>query len=127
MSIFEILKQVAQNIPGCIHTSVVDIDSGMSLAAVSPGHEALGAAGADAYQSDMFRFIQKANNALDAPQATESIVLIGESSVFIATPFHGTAYFWHVVTSIETTIGFTQAIMRKYQQPLEESMAKILH
>ena len=125
-TIFEILHRVAQDIPGCLHTSVVDLDSGMSLAAVSPGQDSLTAAGGDAYQSDMFRLIGQAAEGLKSSPVPESVVLIGERSIFISSPFPQTSFFWHVVTSIDTTIGFTQAIMRKYQQPLVESISSVL-
>lgn len=126
-TIFELLHRVASDIPGCLHTSVVDIESGMSLAAVSLGQDSLSAAGADAYQSDLFRLIEQASEGLESNGAPESVVIIGESAVFISSPFPHTTYFWHVVTSIDTTIGFTQAIMRKYQQPLIDSISNVFH
>lgn len=126
-TIFELLHRVAHDIPGCLHTSVVDIESGMSLAAISPGQDNLGAAGADAYQSDLFRQIRQASEGLQSKRLPESVVIIGEMSIFISSPFPQTTYFWHVVTSIDTTIGFTQAIMRKYQQPLIDSISNVFH
>ncbi len=123
-SIFEILQQVAQNIPGCLMTSVVDADSGMSLASVS--QDTLSAATADAYHADLYRSIERSMNMLENPKPVEGVVLVGESAVFISAPFLESTYFWHVVTDLDTTVGFTQALMRKYRPQVEESLRQVL-
>jgi hypothetical protein len=125
MSLFDLLNQVGDEIPGLKLTSVVEIDSGMPLVSVGPT-EPLAAQGADAYHSDLYRVVARAMEALDAPQRPESFVLRGESSVFISIPFPDLGYFWHVVTETDVTIGFTQALMRKHAHSIEEGLGELL-
>ncbi len=124
-SIFEVLRQAAHDIPGCLIASVVDGQSGMSLAAVCAEDTSL-ADSADAYHADLYRLVYNAMDALDRPMLPDGIVLIAEQAIFISTPFPGSPYFWHVVTRIDTTVGFTQAIMRKYQDRVLASMREVL-
>ncbi|MEM1350436.1 MAG: hypothetical protein AAGI01_17885 [Myxococcota bacterium] len=120
-SIFAVLQQIAQTIPGCRLTSVVDAETGMAIASVSAEGVGSAAAGADAYHADMYRFVGRAMDALGAPQDVESLVLVGDYSVFISLPFNE-RYFWHVVTTRETTVGYTQAMMRRYSVQVAESV-----
>jgi hypothetical protein len=120
-SIFELLSAIASEIPGCISTSVVDIESGMSLAAITR-QDSLSAAGADAFHCDVYRSLQRAASALEGQQHPEAIVIMSQRAVFISLPFGGTPYFWHVVTPLDTTIGFTQALMRKYYHQVDHSL-----
>jgi len=124
-SIFAVLQQVAQTIPGCRLTSVVDAETGMSIASVSAEDVGGAAAGADAYHADMYRFITRAMGSLGSPQGIESVVLVGDYSVFISLPFNE-RYFWHVVTTRETTVGYTQAMMRRYSVQVAESVRGLI-
>lgn len=123
-SIFEVLQQVAANIPGCLFTSIVDADSGMSLASVSPRGE--DAAGADAFHSDLYRLIQRSMQMLESPQPIEGVVLVGDSAIFLSIPFPNSTYFWHMATDLDTTVGFTQALMRKYSGAVTQSLGQLL-
>ena len=125
LSIFEVLQQVANNIPGCLMTSVVDADSGMSLASVTPD-DAVDAASADAFHSDLYRLVHRSMQTLDSPQAVDGLVLVGEHAIFLSIPFPNSTYFWHMVTDLDTTVGFTQALMRKYSGPVMQSMSAVL-
>jgi predicted regulator of Ras-like GTPase activity (Roadblock/LC7/MglB family) len=115
----ELLAQIAQEVPGCLMTSVVDLDSGLALASVS--HDSLAAAGADAYHADIYRALYRAASALEGAQHPEAVVLMSHHAVFLSVPFGGTTCFWHVVTRIDTTIGFTQALIRKYYHAMEQA------
>ncbi len=124
-SIFDVLQHLSAHIPGCLMTSVVDVDSGMSLAAVHHPDIA-GTDAADAYHGELYRLIHRSMDMLDAPQFVEHLVLVGEGAIFLSSPVPATRYFWHVVTGAETTIGFTQALMRKYQAEVERSVVELM-
>ena len=124
-SIFDLLQQISSSIPGCLLTSIVDVDSGMSLAAVHhPSLQATDAA--DAYHGELYRLIHRSMDMLDAPQFVEQLVLVGEGAIFLSSPIPKTRYFWHVVTGCDTTIGFTQALMRKHRADIEESVSQLV-
>lgn len=126
MSLFELLHQVTREIPECVHTSVIDRDSGMALASVSPLTSSDAAAASDAYQSDILRALEQAQDALEISPGLESMMLTSQAHVFIAQPLSQGQYVWHVVTSINTTVGFTQAIMRKHRASLQQSMMTLV-
>lgn len=126
LSIFQVLQQVADHIPGCLMTSVVDGESGMSLASVSPRVDAGAAAGADAFHSDLYRLVQRSMAMLEAEQDIEGVVLVGEAAIFISAPLPQGALFWHVVTDLDTTVGFSQALMRKYLPQVQRAMAYLI-
>lgn len=126
MSLFELLHHVTREIPECVHTSVIDRDSGMALASVSPLVSSDAAAASDAYQSDILRALEQAQEALEIQSGVESMMLVSQTNVFIAIPLSQGQHIWHVVTSINTTVGFTQAIMRKHRAALQQSMMTIV-
>ena len=123
-TIFDLLEQVAQNIPGCLMTSVVDAQHGMSLASVS--RDSLSAATADAYHSDLYKSLHTSMRMLESTQHVEGIVLVGDDAIFLSFPFEDSSYFWHVVTDLDTTIGFTQALMKKFRPMVTQSLSDIL-
>ena len=106
-------------------TSIVDVDSGMSLAAVHHSDVDTTDA-ADAYHGELYRLIHRSMDMLDSPQFVEQLVLVGEGAIFLSTPVPGTRYFWHVVTGVDTTVGFTQALMRKYHHNIEQSVTELM-
>jgi hypothetical protein len=120
-SVFELLNTVAAEIPGCIATSVVDIETGLSLACVTRSNS-LAAEGADAFHCDVYRSLQRAASALEGQQHPEAVVIMSQRAAFISLPFGGTPYFWHVITPLDTTIGFTQALMRKYYHQIDHAL-----
>ena len=63
---------------------------------------------------------------LDSPQTIDGLVLVGERAIFISIPFPNSTYFWHMVTDLDTTVGFTQALMRKYTGAVMQSMSAVL-
>ena len=124
-SLFELLERIAEQLPGCLHTSVVDRETGLALAAVSQG-DPLDSAGADAYHSDLYRLSTFAAIGLPKSSQAEGIVLTGKRSVFVSLPLGETGFVWLVVTKRETTVGFTQAIMRKRGDEIAESLAVLV-
>jgi predicted regulator of Ras-like GTPase activity (Roadblock/LC7/MglB family) len=124
-TIFELLSVIAAEIPGCIATSIVDIESGMSLASIA-GNDPLAAEGADAFHCDVYRSLQRAASSLEGNQHAEAVVIMSQHAVFISLPFGGTPYFWHVVTPLDTTIGFTQALMRKYYHQVDHTVRTLM-
>ena len=125
-TIFEILQRVAGSIPGCAFTSIVDTQSGMSLASVRGGLPLDGSPeGADAYQSELHRLVQRALDALEANQRIQGLVLHSDAFTFISQPLPETEYTWHVVTALDTTVGFSQAMMRKHQADVLSSLVNL--
>lgn len=124
-SLFELLHQVSEQLPGCIHTSVVDLETGLALAAVSEG-DPLDSAGADAFHSDLYRLSQTAAEDFSSGATPDGIVLTSGKSIFVSQPLEGTGFVWLVVTKRETTVGFTQAIMRKKSSQIAESLQALV-
>ena len=125
MALNTTLEAAAAEIPGLRLTSMVDIHSGMPLFSTGPT-DPLDAAGADAFHSDLYRVVSHAMEAIGEGQQPESFVLRGKRSIFVSVPFPRLGYFWHVVTDAQVTIGFTQAIMRKYTAQVERELEELL-
>ncbi|MFU8803802.1 MAG: hypothetical protein ACNA8W_08355, partial [Bradymonadaceae bacterium] len=122
--LFELLEDLTRELPGCRLTSVVSQETGLSLASVA-GTDPLDAAGADAFHSDLYRITSHALAELDFSQSPQGFVLTGKESIFVSLPLEETGYFWHVATDRRTTVGFTQAIMRKHARRIQESVREL--
>lgn len=125
-TLFEMLQELSEKLPGCLHTSVVDQETGLALASVSES-DPIDAAGADAYHSDLYRLTSLALEGMPMSQDVEGIVLSSEVGTFVSVPVEDTGYLWLVVTRRDTTVGFTQAIMRKNLAGLGESLRGLVH
>lgn len=110
-NLLEILDDVSNDVPGCILTSIVSLETGLPLASVSK-IDSEDAAGADAFHSQLYRQIHVAVRELSGEQQIRAVVITADEATFVSWPI-GNDYFWHVVTSPETTLGFTRAMMRK--------------
>lgn len=123
--LFEVLERVARELPSCVLTSIVAADSGLSLACVAP-NENDQAAAADAFHSNLYRVVQSALSELGDDSPIEDVVITGGRRVFVSRPLGDSGYFWHVATSSETTLGFTQAVMRKYQGEIQKGVEELV-
>jgi predicted regulator of Ras-like GTPase activity (Roadblock/LC7/MglB family) len=125
-NLMEILNAVSQEVPGCIMTSVVSHETGLPLASVSVSSvNPEDAAGADAFHSQLYRQIRAAVAELGTDQPVEAVVISADHATFVSWPL-GDDFFWHVVTSPETTLGFTRAIMRKVSGEVQEGVSDLL-
>jgi len=123
--LFEVLDRVASELPGCQLTSIVSLESGLSLACVArDGNDH--AAAADAYHSNLYRLVRNALAELGDVSPIDDVVIVGTRRVFVSRPLGTSGYFWHVSTSVETTLGFTQAVMRKYQGEVQKGIEDLL-
>lgn len=124
MSVFDVLASVRGELPGFISSSVVASDDGLQLASVS-AVDPDDAAAADAFHSDIYRAAARALTEIGtATRAAEGIVVIGDEHVFLSLPLDDT-FFWHVVTRNETTLGFTQAVMRKHRDSMRTAVSNL--
>ena len=119
--LFSVLEDISAQLPGCKMASIVDLESGMQLACVADG-KATSAAGADAFKSELYRKVDELVPLLNAQGSLESVVLESEATTFVSEPVGETGYFWHVATDANTTLGFVQAIMRKFRGRVLESV-----
>ncbi len=124
-SLHEILMELSGSLPGCLHSSVIDRETGLSLTTISSG-DPLDGAGADAYHNDLYRLTEVAlsGGELGGP---EGMVLTSAEARYVSIPLEGTNFLWLLVTRRETTVGFTQAIMRKHGPRVTESLKALLH
>jgi predicted regulator of Ras-like GTPase activity (Roadblock/LC7/MglB family) len=122
--LFDVLRKMADELPGCELTSVVSLETGLSLACVSADQN--GAAAADAFHGEFYRVARGAMNEIGLDGPIEDVVIQGDRRVFVSTPIGDSGYFWHVATSAETTLGFTQALMRKYRDDIEAGVRDLL-
>lgn len=122
-SLIEVLKKFAEKLPGCLHTSIVDRSSGLALAAISEG-DPLRGAGADAFHSDLYRL---SGDLIESggPEAA-GIVLTSREGTFVSQPLGDSGFVWLVITERATTVGFTQAIMRKWHEEIQEGLQALV-
>lgn len=124
MSVFDVLNLVRSELPGFVSTSVVTLENGLQLANVCVV-DADDAAAADAFHSDIYRATHRALREIQgADRRTDGIVLMSEHHMFLSVPLDD-EFFWHVVTQAETTLGFTQAVMRKYREPVRAAVRQL--
>ena len=121
MTLRELLDSVREELPQCELTSVVSLQTGLSLAA-SGSRPAVDAATADAFSGELYRLIAN----LFPEERPDDVVVRGPSHVFVSTRLDDTGYFWHLSTRAEVTLGFTQAVMRKYQQRVTDAVGTLL-
>lgn len=124
-SLHEVLEQMTREFPGCLHTSVIDADTGLALAAASQS-DPLDSAGADAFHSDLYRLSQSALAELPAQTEPRQIVLTSKKAMFLSVAVEPTGYLWLVVARRGTTVGFLQALMRKHTPTIEESVQALV-
>lgn len=122
--LFDVLRKMADELPGCELTSVVAFDTGLSLACVSSSPD--GAAAADAFHSELYRVAGRAMTEIGIDAPIEDVVVQGDRHVYVSSPIGNTGYFWHVATGVETTLGFTQALMRKYRDDIEAGVKELI-
>lgn len=123
--LFDVLKKMADELPGCELTSIVAFETGLSLACVSPNQD--GAAAADAFHSELYRIANTAIGELGVDAPIDDVVVQGERRTFVSSPIGDSGYFWHVATRAGTTLGFTQALMRKYRDEIEQGVRELLN
>ena len=124
-SLHEILHEMAGEFPGCVHTSIVDSDTGLALAAASET-DPLDSAGADAFQSDLYRLSRKALQELPSEGQPREIVLTSKQAIFLSVPVETTGYLWLVVVRRGTTIGYLQALVRKHASRVEDGVRALV-
>ncbi|MEZ4460029.1 MAG: hypothetical protein R3E66_09925 [bacterium] len=54
-------------------------------------------------------------------EKADGIVILGDHHVFLSVPLDD-MFFWHVVTDSETTLGFTQAVVRKHRDAMRQEV-----
>lgn len=122
--LIKMLQEVRNDLPGCKLASIVDRESGMELAAVSE-QKGRSTEGTDAFLSDLYRVMRSAMPAFNLEGEVEAVVLDADETTFVSEPISGTNYFWHVATDHATTLGFVQAIMRKYRDQIREGVSEL--
>ena len=125
VSLHNLLEELAGQLPGCLHTSIIDAQTGLSLAASSET-EPMNAAGTDAFHTDLYRLGRQVAGQVSEEGEVEEMVLSSHRAVFVSTPVKGNGFLWLVVTEPDATVGFTQAMMRKHVARVEESLGELV-
>ena len=125
MTLLELLGQVREELSGCDVTSIVSFESGLSLAA-SADIETHDAAAADAFGSVLYRLLRNAVEDAGLEGAVDDIVIQSPARTLVSTQLGDTGYFWHLSTRPDITLGFTQAVMRKYHGEVEQGVRELL-
>ncbi len=121
MSVFDVLNVIRAELPGFISSSVVGFENGLQLACISDV-DTDDSAAADAFHSNVYRATARALNEVgSSTQTAEGIVIMGDNHVFLSVPLDD-SFFWHVVTKSGTTLGFTQAVMRKHRDAMRNEI-----
>ncbi len=120
-SLSELLNELADQLPGCLHTSVIDGQTGLALVSVSEV-DALDAAGTDAYHNDLYRLSEIALRDTPVSAQVNDVVLSSDEGTFVSIPIGKSGYRWLVVTGRDATVGFVQALMRKHVARIGDSL-----
>lgn len=123
--LLEVLQKVADELPGCELTSVASLETGLSLAAASPGGSR-DASESDAFGAQLYRLLGDALKEAGAAGGVDDVVLIGELRICVVAQLASSGYFWQVSTRADTALGFTQAVMRKFQGQVVEGVTALL-
>lgn len=121
----EMLRGVTGDLPGCLHTSVIDAQTGLALVSVSDT-DGQKAAGADAFLNDLYRLGEDVVDALPASDELHEIILRSDEATLVSVPVEQTGYIWLVAVEPETTVGFVQAMMRKHVERIEEGLGALV-
>ncbi len=97
----------------------------MQLACVAD-EDSAATAGADAFQSELYRNAAELLPLVHSDGPVETVVLESDGTTFVAEPIGDSGYFWHVATDADTTLGFTQAIMRKNRSRVLDGVRELL-
>lgn len=124
-SLYELLEGITHQLPGCRLASVVQQETGMPLVSIS-GDASLDSAGVDAYHGDLYHVIGRALKELGYEESVQGVVLTGKHAIFVSLPLEDTGFFWHVATERTTTVGFTQAVMRKHASAVQVALLALL-
>lgn len=124
-SLYELLEGITHQLPGCRLASVVQQETGMPLVSIG-GDESLDSAGVDAYHGDLYQVIGRALGELSFEESVQGVVLTGKHAIFVSVPLDDTGFFWHVATDRSTTVGFTQAVMRKHATSVQHALLTLL-
>lgn len=124
-SLDQVLDELSGGLQGCLHTSVIDGETGLALASATRS-EGLEAAGADAFHNDLYRLGRDALGALPSRERLEEVVVTSQKATFVSVPVDNTGYVWLVVADSDTTVGFVQAMMRKHVERIEECLAPLV-
>ncbi len=125
LPLHKLLEELAGELPGCFHTSVIDARTGLSLASNSQG-DPINAAGTDAFHTDLYRLGREAAGQLSKAKDVQEMVLTSREAVYLSTPVEETGFLWLVVTEPDSTVGFTQAMMRKHLGRVHESLQALV-
>ncbi len=124
MTLFDLLQSTSDELPGCLTASIVSLDSGLPLATISNLDDD-DAAAADAFHSEVYRNVGAALKELGAEQAVKGMVIEGDNATSISLPLADSGFFWHIVTESRTTLGFTQAVMRKHLETVTSGVHEL--
>lgn len=125
VTLHELLEELAGHLPGCLHTSIIDVQTGLSLA-TSSAVDPMNAAGADAFHTDLYRLGRQVAEQFSTADGVEEMVLSSEEAIFVSTPVEETGFLWLVVTKPDSTVGFTQVMMRKHARRVGQSLGELL-
>lgn len=125
LRLFDVLQRVADELPGCELTSVASLESGLSLASAAPGAER-DVSAADAFGAQLYRLLADALDESGASGDVEDFVIQGRQRTCVAVRLEDSGYFWHVSTTADTMLGFTQAVIRKYQSQVTQGVRELL-
>ena len=125
-SLSDMLQDMVDQLPGCLHTSVIDGNTGLSLVSVSDEVDALDAAGTDAYHNDLYRLSKSTLEGSPLTDEVSEVIMTSRQARFVSVPVGDSGYLWLVVTRRDATVGFIQAMMRKHVEKIGEGLSALV-
>lgn len=121
MHLLDVLQAFSADVPAFLASSIVSREEGTALASITanPRVEVMGA---DAWLAELLVRHDATLAALRVEDTTEDLFITTQRALLIARPLPGTPWFWHVVTSAQTSLGLTRAIMRKFEPELMQRL-----
>lgn len=121
----DVLQQLTGELPGCLHTSVIDAATGLALVEASQAGT-VNADGAAAFHADLYRMSRKVLNRLPVGNEPREMVLRGDEATVASIPVGSTGYIWLVITEPDTTVGLIQAMMRKHVSRIQQGVGTLV-
>lgn len=116
------LQLISEELPGFISVSIVHLAQGLPLVSAS---NLDGNPGADAFHASLYGMLHRGLDEMGADQKISSIVIGSQQLNFYSTQLGDTGYFIHLISEKSATLGFVNAVIRKYSPLLIEDILSL--
>lgn len=114
----ELLKEMAEQLPGLVVTAAVHLEDGLPIAEVTKKGD-VDAGASSAYLATIVQSNLQAIKALAGDQVTDDILITTDQYYFLIRYSPGRPYFLFVMTMRDEWLGRARLIMKEFNQRME--------